>query len=163
MPILLGLSLCLTLLATPSAVAQGPFDQGRIRLHFGAATAGSSGNRYFVLGLGVGYYLVDGLEVGLDTEAWLGGDPDLAKISPQLRYVFHMVPILRPYIGTFYKHWFVGDGRQDIDTIGGRLGAFYVAGGNVFLGGGIIHEAILSDCDDECSETYPEFVISVSF
>jgi len=36
-----------------------------------------------------GYYLLDGLEAGLDGEAWLGSKPHLYAASPEVRYVFY--------------------------------------------------------------------------
>lgn len=153
------------LIFTPDfASATGPFDQGRMRVSIGGGTGGGSAD--FVVGLGFGYYVVDGLELGFDSDLWLGAEPNRLKLSPQMRYVFHMVPVVRPYIGTFYKHWFMGDGFDDIDTIGGRLGVFYVTGPRVFIGLGVVHEILLGcelEDSDECSETYPEFGISLTF
>jgi hypothetical protein len=124
----------------------------------------SGGSADVVIGLGFGYYVVDGLEVGLDTDAWLGAEPDRLKVSPQVRYVFHMVPVVRPYIGQFYKHWFMGGGFDDLDTLGGRVGVFYVAGRHIFIGAGVVHEVVLGcEADDDCSVTYPEFGISLTF
>ena len=141
----------------------GPFEQGRVRVALGGGSGGSFGNRYFVISYGVGYFVLDGWEIGIDAEHWFGEDPSLHKLSEQTRYVFHMVPMFKPYIGAFHKHWFIGDDIDDIDTIGGRLGGFFVVGGHFFLGGGVVHEIIVSDCDMDCSETYPEFVFSATF
>ena len=43
-----------------------PFDQGRVRIALSGGTAGSTGNRYFVMGAGVGVFVLDGLEVATD-------------------------------------------------------------------------------------------------
>ncbi len=41
-----------------------------------------------MLGVGVGYFFVNGLEVGLDYEAWVAATPSLQRLSPEARYVF---------------------------------------------------------------------------
>ena len=43
---------------------------------------------YLILGVGVGYYVVDGLELGIDLHHCFSGDPSITKLSPQIRYVF---------------------------------------------------------------------------
>jgi hypothetical protein len=139
-----------------------PFRKGRVRLSIFGSTTGSSDNRYFVLGAGVGYFLADGFEVGFEGETWLFGDPFVGKVSPQIRYIVPYIPMVHPYFGTFYRHWFVS-GEADVDTIGGRTGLVLVTGTNIFVGGGVVHEVIISECDEDCSETYPEFVVAISF
>lgn len=153
---------CGALMCGPPASA-GPFDQGRFRVALSGGSGGSFGNRYFVIGYGVGYFLFDGWEVGVDASHWLGEAPSLHKLSEQTRYVFHMVPVVKPYLGLFHKHWFIGDDMEDVDTIGGRLGGFFVANEHFFLGGGVVHEIVISECEKECSETYPEIVFSATF
>ncbi len=141
----------------------GPFDQGRVRIALGGSSASAFGDGYFVIGYGAGFYVLDGLEVGIDVDHWLGGTPSIHKLSEQVRYVLHMVPTLHPFLGVFHKHWFVGDGLDDIDTIGGRLGAFFSASEHFFMGGGVVHEIVLSECDTDCSSTYPEIIFSATF
>ena len=63
----------------------------------------------------------------------------------------------------FYKHWFIGSDYVDVDTIGGQVGVMYVAGRGFFVGGGVAHEVIISECDQDCSDTYPEIHFSISF
>src|SRR5690348_7997626 len=109
-------STCSSLVSAQSredARAPGPFAAGSPRLSVTAGTAWSSANTYIVLGVGIGYFLVDGLEVGLDYEAWVAGTPTLQRLSPEVRYVFYFVPTVKPYVGTFYRHTFVGSGFPD--------------------------------------------------
>jgi hypothetical protein len=144
---------------------RGPFSRGAIRLTLLLGTGSSATDTYFILGAGVGYFLLDGLELGLDYEAWLGGDPVMHRLSPELRYVFHMVPVIKPYIGTFYRHTFVAD-YDDLDYIGGRAGIFYVPKqSRVYIGGGAVYERLL-DCKSnslvDCDTVYPEIAIGVT-
>jgi hypothetical protein len=145
---------------------RGPFSRGAIRLTLLLGTGSSATDQYFILGGGVGYYLLDGLEVGFDYEAWLFGDPVMHRLSPELRYVFHMVPVIKPYIGTFYRHTFVTGGYDDLDYVGGRVGVFYIPKqSRIYLGGGAVYERLL-DCDSnsfvDCDTVYPEIAIGVS-
>jgi hypothetical protein len=156
--------------ATPGLADQPtPFDQGRTRVSLGGGSAGGFGNRYVVLGLGVGYYVAPGLELGLDSAFWIGGDPSIIDVSPQARYVFFRVPTIKPYVGAFYRHRFIGAPYDDLASAGGRAGAFYVTGRGGFLGGGVVYEALM-DCDAEteaaygsCTDIYPELVFSLTF
>jgi hypothetical protein len=144
------------------------FDQGRVRLSLGAGTSGYFGNRYIVLGVGVGYYLVKGLELAVDSQVLLGGDPFLAQVSPGVRYVFWQTggPVM-PYIGGFYRHLFINsDLIDDIDSLGGRAGIFYTVGRGGYFGIGVAVEQLLN-CDedlfDTCTDIYPELAFSLSF
>ena len=142
-----------------------PFARGNFR----ASVVGGSGrafdDTYFILGLGAGYYLIDGLEVGLDGEAWFGGDPDIYKISPALRYVLPLDAMLRPYVGGFYRHTFI-QGLDDLDSLGARGGVYFVTGSNWFFGVGVVYESYLN-CSEStyssCDDVYPEITFSISF
>ncbi|MCW8941757.1 MAG: hypothetical protein OQK93_01125, partial [Gammaproteobacteria bacterium] len=60
-------------------------------------------DNYVILGLGVGYYVVKGLELGIDLQHWFSGEPSITKVSPQIRYVFTQPKVIKPYIGAFYR------------------------------------------------------------
>jgi hypothetical protein len=141
-----------------------PFDRGKFALSAGGGTSSSFGHSYIVLGGGVGYYVLDGVEVMLSGEYQFGGDgPSIAELSPQLRYVAQPLvgawPVV-PYVGVFYNHWFVGDGNPDVDSIGGRVGGLWVSG-NIVLGLGLGYEHVLSPCTD-CEIIYPDVTIALA-
>lgn len=127
------------------------------------AGSGSAFNDdYFILGVGVGYYVANGLELGVDVQHWFSGDPAITKVSPQIRYVFTQPKVIKPYVGLFYRHTFVEDFR-DYDSYGYRAGAYFSANNGVYIGGGIVYEDE-RDCPFvDCSNTYPEILITVSF
>ena len=142
----------------------GPFAEGSIRISAIVGVAQQIDNTAFILGAGAGYYIVDGLELGLEGEYWINSEPSISKISPNARYVLWFVPVLKPYVGAFYRHLFVGAPFDDMDSLGGRAGAFWVSGGGSYFGGGVVHEIYVKGCEgDDCSETYPEIVLSFSF
>jgi hypothetical protein len=151
----------------PSRSDAGPFSRGSVRLSLLIGTGSSVTDTYLILGAGLGYYLIDGLEVGLDYEMWILADPVLHRLSPETRYVLHFVPTLKPYVGVFYRHTFVGDGIDDFDHVGGRLGAYIMpSASRMYVGAGAVYEHLL-DCDDtswyDCDAVYPEITIGISF
>jgi hypothetical protein len=144
--------------------APTPWDRGRISLSITLASEDAFDESYFLVGAGVGYFVLTGLEVGLDGVHWFGGDPGISVLSPQLRYV--AVPLgwpLLPYVGAFYTHYFIGDPFEDFDTVGARLGAVYHQGSGLIVGVGGIAERIVSDCNDDCTSIYPEVSVGFSF
>ena len=125
--------------------------------------SGSSFNDdYIILGVGVGYYITNGLELGIDLQHWFSGDPSITKISPQIRYVFTQPKVIKPYVGVFYRRTFVDD-FDDQDSFGYRAGAYFSAKSGVYIGVGIVYEEY-TDCNfGDCSSTYPEILFTVSF
>lgn len=141
-----------------------PFDQGRFNLGFGAGSQTAFGQRYFAIGGGAGYFVLDGVEVGLSGQYQWGDGPSITRLSPALRYVAQPLvgvwPVI-PYVGVFYSHWFIGDMIPDEDAIGGRTGLLYVSG-SVVLGLGVAYEHLVSECTTNCSAVYPDLTIAVA-
>ena len=142
------------------------FGRGSVRLTLLLGTGSTVTDTYFILGGGLGYFVLDGLEVGLDYEAWLFGTPVMQRLSPEIRYVFHMVPVVKPYVGFFYRHTFIKK-YDDFDYLGGRVGV-YVAPeqSRLYFGGGAVYEHMLSCTSDafiDCDQWYPEVTIGVMF
>lgn len=153
---------------TPPAAAQqvaGVFSKGRTHFFVTGGTGYAFDETYFVVGLGVSYYLVNGLNAGLAFESWSGSDPSMYRITPSLTYVFYQVETVKPYVGGFYRRTNV-DGLPDIDSVGGRAGAYIQAGRNVYIGAGVVYESYL-DCSStvyrKCDSTYPELSFTIAF
>lgn len=125
--------------------------------------SGSAFNdNYTILGVGIGYYVLNGLEIGIDVQHWFSGDPSITKVSPQIKYVFTQPKVIKPYIGTFYRRLFI-DNLDDTDSYGYRAGAFFSNNKGVYVGGGVVYEQY-RDCKfGDCSTTYPEILVSFSF
>ncbi|GEM_PF-865226 len=143
-----------------------PFSQGRIRVGLGIGMATSSSNDWLLLGLGAGYYVFDGLEPHLDTTFYLFGDPFIATVTPGLRYVLHMVPRIKPYVGAFYRHYFVATELPDTNSIGARLGLYFMTGGMSYFGGGAVYEHYTDEnyfAKGDQDVWYPEITFSLSF
>jgi hypothetical protein len=146
----------LTPLAQVHAAEVGAsFAQGRSRFSVVAGNGYAFNDTYFVVGVGAGYFVLDGLNVGLDVEWWSGGEPGIVKVSPSVQYVFYQVPSVAPYVGAFYRRSYVED-LQDLGSAGGRAGVYISAGRSTHFGLGMVYESYFS-CDEStyvsCSET----------
>jgi hypothetical protein len=101
--------------------------------------------------------------VHVDTDFWIG-DPFVATPSPGLQFVFFMVPAVNPYVGAFYRHYFVGAGFGDVDSAGARAGVYIPTGSRSYFGGGVVYERILQDGLFASQDViYPEIAFVFSF
>jgi hypothetical protein len=164
---LITLLALLLLCATPPADAadRDPFADGSMRLSVLVGNGYAFNESYFIVGVGFGYYLVKGLELGLDVESWLSGSPGITKISPSVRYVVPTNSPIRPYIGAFYRRTMI-DNYDDLDSVGGRAGVYFMSGRGSYFGAGVVYEKYLS-CDtaiyQSCDDTYPEITFAIAF
>jgi len=135
----------------------------------GSFTAGwgrTFGQDYLMIGAGLGRYIRNGLELGVWYEAWLGNDPSVSKLTPEIRMLLVRKPrILTPYVGAFYRRTFIGSDIEDLNSLGARAGV-YKGKGRTFLGFGGVWEKYLN-CDEstyeDCTTFYPEGSVGVSF
>jgi len=140
-----------------------PFSEGKTNLSLVLGSGAAFNDNYIILGAGIGYYLVDGLELGVDAQYWFSGSPSILKVSPQLKYVFLPGAKIRPYVGVFYRRTFVNsDIFRDQNSYGSRAGAYFTSRSGVYIGGGIVYEKLENCRISDCSNTYPEFLISIS-
>jgi len=161
--------LALCALAAPAAAqsvsAATGFSKGKLHLTFSAGTGYAFDESYVVFGLGGNYYIVDGLNVGLQYEYWSGGDPTMYKLTPSITYVFYQMKPVKPYVGAFYRRTYI-DRLDDLDSAGARAGVYFQAGRNSYLGAGVVYESYL-DCEErtyrKCDSTYGEISLTFAF
>ena len=137
--------------------AKKPFEQGSTRLSVGA-----SGNQNGVgMAVGVGHFVANGLELGLDSAFWFGDQGNQLHLMPGVRYVLHKPKRFKPYIGAFFhRAVYSSKERANANSIGVRAGGF-VKGGRHFFGLGIAYEKYL-DCEGKgCEEFYPELIFAL--
>jgi hypothetical protein len=157
----------LLLCATPPADAadRDPFAGGSMRLSVLVGNGYAFDESYLIIGVGFGYYLMSGLELGLDVESWQSGSPGITKISPAVRYVVPTNGPIRPYIGAFYRRTMI-DNYDDLDSAGGRAGIYFMSGRGSYFGAGVVYEQYVN-CDEavynSCSATYPEILFAIAF
>jgi hypothetical protein len=142
-----------------------PFGQGseRLSIHFGGATAFN--RNYSIFGIGGGYSVADGIEVGLDAEVWFGNSPGIEQISPQIRLVLSTNGSVNPYAGLFYRRTHI-QGYRDNDTVGARAGVYFQTGRSAYFGAGVVQDIHLN-CDrtvySSCTEINPEILFAILF
>jgi hypothetical protein len=145
----------------------GWFSKGKLGLSILLGSSFSGNSTYFILGADLGYYLIDGLEIGVGGTFYLFDDPFMLTLSPHVRYVLHMIPVVKPYVGAFYRHYIIASGFDDKNSVGARLGA-YIAPGRArwYFGVGAVYEHLL-DCNDSdfisCDDVYPELSFTIGF
>jgi len=171
--VVLFLLMILSYLSSPLATAASAgtggvgtaFSSGTTSLGVIAGSGSFNNDNYFILGGSVGYYVIKGLEVGVGLEHWFSGDPAITTVSPQVRYVFTQPEVIKPYVGVFYRRTFINSSViDDQNSYGSRAGAYFSTNNGVYIGGGIVYEKY-DDCSSvvDCSSTYPEIIVSVSF
>ncbi len=140
----------------------GPFAKGKVRVGFYAGAGSTYNQTYVILGAGLGYYVLNGLEIGVDVEGWLFKDPTIWKVTPQIRYVFWQMNPIRPYAGAFWRQNYIADPSKDYSSYGGRAGVAYQSGRN-YVAVGFVYEKF-NDCfSGDCDTTYPEIAFWMSF
>ena len=146
-----------------AAGKRSAFSKGTTSFGIVAGSSRQFNNDYVVLGVNVGYYIIDGLELGIEAQQWFSGEPSISKVSMQAKYVFTQMPTIKPYVGTFYRQTFI-ENLEDEISFGGRAGAFFSNNNGVYVGAGIVYERY-QDCDRfiDCSTTYPEVLMSINF
>ena len=144
------------------------FSKNSISLGIFVGSGSAFDDDYTILGVGVGYYLAEGLELGIDLQRWFSGEPEITKVSPQIRYVFTRAKTIKPYVGAFYRRTsfddFDGIELDDQDSFGYRAGAYFSSKNRVNIGAGFVYEEF-KDCPrlTDCSTTSPEVLFTVSF
>ena len=146
--------------------AAEPFNRGNVSGSLFVGAGQALGNTYTTVGAGLGYMISDGLMAGITGEAWFGNDPNLYKITPELRYTFTKVEKVKPYVGAFVSHTFYSSEVSDRNSYGVRGGIYVPFSTNAALSFGVVYEKI-ADCNEstyhDCSQTYPEAGLLVSF
>ena len=152
-------------IAASASASISPFDQGRSNLVISAGSGSAFADDYIILGLGYGYYLLNGFQLGIKFDFWLDGSPGIYQVTPDIQYVFHQVPKVKPYVGVFYTRSYI-EGFDDLDAIGYRGGLYFVTSPRTYIGiGGAYRE--YQDCTEtvysDCSTSYTELSFLVSF
>lgn len=160
--VLLAAALSTPLLARAQVSATGAFSRGNVHGSVVAGYGSAFNDDYAIFGLGFNYYVIDGLALGGSFETWRGGSPTMSKLTASTQYVFYQVQSIKPYVGAFFRRTYV-TGIDDLNSYGGRAGAYFQIGRRAYLGIGGVYEAY-SDCTESkyhsCSSTYPEVVLT---
>jgi hypothetical protein len=130
----------------------------RIRVWANLGATWTYGATYVNLGAGVGYVVYGGLLPTFDVTWSFGASPTILMLKPGLDWFLPLPGRIRPYVGAYYAHWFVGSGYPDQDAWGARGGfSFAQVGPAVFLIG-IAYEHVFTNCWGTCSYWVPQII-----
>lgn len=139
------------------------FAPGRVRFSGNLGTGSAFGETYFIVGLGAGVYVLHGLELGASVDQWFGPGPNVTRVAPEARYVFDFIDVVKPFVGGFFRHWFITQGARDLDTAGGRAGLMFVQSRNFYFSAGVAYERVINSCQGDCDFWVPEIGAAFSF
>jgi hypothetical protein len=153
----------LTLSLSSVKIYASAFSEGSVSFDIVAGAGSAFNQNYTVLGVGIGYYVAKGLEVGIDIEHWFSSEPSITKVSPQVKFVFSELGAIKPYAGGFYRETFINNQSEE-GSFGFRGGAFFSSSNGMNIGAGIVYEEYL-DCVRvvECSTTYTDVRFSLNY
>ena len=119
---------------------------------------------YFIAGVSVDYFIIDGLALGLGYRGWFGGSPTIHQVSVPLTYYMPTGKKFRPYLGAFYRYTDYSDTAYESYNSGGvRVGAAMMFRGG-YAGFGWVQEYYLdAEYQGESISGYPEMVVGFSF
>jgi hypothetical protein len=151
-----------------AAAANTPFDRGKFGVGVGGGTQTNFNTQYIWIGASVGYFVLDGVELGVSGLHEFGSGPSISELSPSFRYVAQPLvgkwPVV-PYVGVFYSHWFIG-GNPSVNTVGARAGLLCLSRVNpgfFVFGLGAAYEHVLGPCTSSCDSVYPDVTLGFAF
>ncbi|HWE22856.1 MAG TPA: hypothetical protein VG496_02845 [Myxococcales bacterium] len=144
---------------TVAPAAQEPAVPWTRRLYSWASvgTTFAYGQTYGSANVGAGILMKYGIAPNVEVGYAFGNTPTLWSVRPGVTW-FLPSPLFRPYVGTYYTHWFVGSGFPDQDGIGGRAG--FSIGRAISLGVTYDHAF---GCSVNCDAWTPQISAGVSF
>jgi hypothetical protein len=146
--------------APPPATVPTPAPQkrsGRLYSWGSVGTTFAYGQTYGSANLGVGWMMLpSGIAPNVEVGYAFGNSPTIWSVRPGITWYMPLA-VVRPYIGAYYAHWFVGSGLSDQNGIGGRAG-FSV--GRV-LSLGVTYEHALG-CSNYCDSWAPTISAGLS-
>lgn len=133
------------------------------RIGASAGVASMYDQTYFGIGGRLGYDLGFGVTPELGATYWTGGTPTIFELAPGVTW-YMPLPIIRPYVGAFYSHQFLGSGFSDQDAIGGRAGISLFGLGPLQLSVGAAYKKQLScPANGSCDTWWPEAFAGIGF
>jgi len=166
LPVLLVLLLASPALGAPQRSVEEPRPFARGSMNAGLALGFSSGEgTAFTLGAGFGYFVLPGLEPGLELEVTFGSDrPTVTSLLPYLRWVVWRSYTLSPFLKVQGGRWFIS-GQEDLSVVGGGGGLVFFLTRNA----GLQLEALVfrlfpvDVCGDSCTTTSVGFSLGFYF
>ena len=132
-----------------------PFGRGNINVGLGLGFSAGAGETAFSVGGAFGYFVLDGLEPGLQLDVTFGSNrPTVTALLPYLRWIFYRSYSVSPYLKAQGGRFFV-TGHADVTALGGGGGIVVFISRRVGLQlEGLVFRLFPKDvCADECTVT----------
>ena len=100
--------------------------------------------------------MLHGIAPNVELGYAFGNSPTLWTLRPGVTW-YMPLPIVRPFVGAYYTHWFVGGGLPDQNGIGGRAG---LSLGRVITLGVTYDHAL--GCSQNCDSWTPQISAGLS-
>jgi hypothetical protein len=149
--------------APPPPPPPRPFDRGSMNAGFAFGLGSGMGGTTIALDAHFGYFVLPGLEPGLDAGVTFGsGDyPTVGRLLPYVRWVIWRSWTISPYLKVQGGRWFVSD-HPDVSPLGGGGGlVFFLSRMLAVQLEGMVYR--LLPCGDFESCTVPTFGVSLGF
>jgi len=143
--------------STPPPKAEPPWWKGRIYSWASVGTTFAYGQTYGSANVGVGWLMRNGIAPNVELGYAFGASPTMWVVRPGVSW-YLPIPVVQPYIGAYYTHWFVGSDLPDQNGIGARAGFSL---GRV-LAFGVSYDHALG-CDRNCDSWTPQVSAGYSF
>ena len=143
--------------SAPPKKAEPPWWKGRIYSWASVGTTFAYDQTYGSANVGVGWLMRNGIAPNVEVGYAFGNSPTLWSLRPGVSW-YLPIPVVQPYIGAYYTHWFVGSGLPDENGIGGRAG--FSLGRVLALG--VTYDRALG-CDRNCDSWTPTLSAGYSF
>jgi hypothetical protein len=145
----------------PAPEPQRPFARGSLDL--GLVVAVSAGQEVaFTLGGNFGYFVLPGLEPGLQVDVTFGANrPTVTTLTPYLRWVVWRSYALSPYLKLQGGRWFI-EGATDLTALGGGGGlVFFITRSAGLQLEGVVYRLFPGDACPANGCTAPSFGLTV--
>ena len=125
----------------------------------------SYGDNYTIFGLSGDYFISDNISLGAGYRGWFGSGPNINQLTVAGSYYIPLSEKFHPYVGVFMRET-MPDGEDNYESYGARAGLAMSTSANSYISFGYAYEQY-SSCTNikkqECSNSYPELVFSLSF
>ena len=138
------------------------FVRGGKHIGFSVGAGTNYGNTYTIVGVYGNYFVIDNLSLGVGYRGWFGDTPSQNEILADATYFFPISAKFHPYAGVLARQVFI-EKYDDFQTYGAKAGVAITMSSNSYLALGYVVESYTHCIEDQCSVSYPEFVLGVSF
>ena len=135
-------------------------EQGKGVASFKGGIVNVNNSDYIITGGNIGWFLLDGLKLGVGYERWYNQTPNIDKLSVDLNYYLPVSERVRPYIGAFLANNYLGSVDAGISE-GVKIGILFSS--EVASIGLEWNQEYYDRCFIGCERAYPMVMLGIGF